>query len=214
MPAGRRAATLSIQLDSRPNKRRQASGVSSFLAGATCSARPRSTDRAFAWRLQNSAEMHHNLRGSRQAVLRQKGVGSRFRHDAGWHYGSFSGRNRLPTPFAASISSPRSVFGQAPREGWRSASGDGPTPSLARRASVRLPPSETVREPAYLPAGVAKRGSGVDFAMTPVGTTGRSAGEIDSRPLSRRVSPCRGRFLDRLLVRDGDRQAAMAPRPR
>ncbi len=29
----------------------------------------------------------------------QKGVGSRFRHDAGWHYGSFSGRNRLPTPF-------------------------------------------------------------------------------------------------------------------
>ena len=34
----------------------------------------------------------------------QKGVGSRFRHDAGSHYGSFSRRNRLPTPFAASIS--------------------------------------------------------------------------------------------------------------
>ena len=28
-----------------------------------------------------------------------------------------------------------------------------------------------------------QRGSGVDFAMMPVGTTGRSAGEIDSRPL-------------------------------
>ena len=32
-----------------------------------------------------------------------KGVGSRFRHDARWHYGSFSGRNRLPTPFATGI---------------------------------------------------------------------------------------------------------------
>ncbi len=49
-------------------------------------------------------------------------------------------------------------------------------------------------------AGVAKRGSGVDFAMMPVGTAGRTAGEIDSRPLSRRASPRRGRFLDKLLV--------------
>ena len=40
----------------------------------------------------------------RQAL--PKGVGSRFRHDAGWHYGSSSGANRLPTPFAASIPSP------------------------------------------------------------------------------------------------------------
>ena len=29
----------------------------------------------------------------------QKGVGSRFRHDVGSHYESFSRRNRLPTPF-------------------------------------------------------------------------------------------------------------------
>ncbi len=32
-------------------------------------------------------------------VQPRKGVGSRFRHDGGWHYGSFSGRNRLPPPF-------------------------------------------------------------------------------------------------------------------
>ena len=35
--------------------------------------------------------------------------------------------------------------------------------------------------------------------MMPVGTSGRSAGEIDSRPLSRQASPRRDRFLDILL---------------
>ena len=54
-------------------------------------------------------------------------------------------------------------------------------------AAERADAWEPVREPAFLPAGVAKRGSGVDFAMMPVGTTGCSAGEIDYRD---RAGPC------------------------
>ena len=48
--------------------------------------------------------------------------------------------------------------------------------------------------------GRCQRGSGVDFAVMAVRITDRSAGEIDSRPLSRRASPRCGRFLDTLLV--------------
>ena len=44
--------------------------------------------------------------------------------------------------------------------------------------------------------GRCQRGSGVDFATMPVRAAGRRAGEIDSRPLSRRASSRRGRFLD------------------
>ena len=123
---------------------------------------------------------------------RQKGVGSRFRHDAGSHYGSFSPRNRLPTPFAASISRRGQFLDEL-------------LGACAR----------TLGRVARSPVGVAKRGSGVDFAMMPVRTTDRSAREIDSRPLSRRASLAAARSWTAswmpMPIRGRSREAGQSP---
>ncbi len=60
-----------------------------------------------------------------------KGVGSRFRHAAGWHYGSFSGRNRLPTPFWQRPPEDLPVLGEAIRYGEARALGKLRPDSLA-----------------------------------------------------------------------------------
>ena len=76
---------------------------------------------------------------------RQKGVGSRFRHEAGSHYISFSRRNRLPTPFTGRHPSPRPVLEQAPGgsapRGWRfSAPRESESPSVTKYILIVPPP--------------------------------------------------------------------------
>ena len=101
---------------------------------------------AGGWAGESPRSLSENRLIFRRAL--PKGVGSRFRHDAGWHYGSFSGRNRLPTPFAASIRSPRPVLRWASRGYYRPDENDrcngyprcNAFPGKRRPAPARSPP--------------------------------------------------------------------------
>ena len=151
-------------------------------------------------------------------MLVAKGVGSRFRHDAGWHYGPFRGRNRLPTPFWQRPPEAIPVLGQSPsptRKRGRRTCGCSAnrTRSIVAAASSRRVPSKSSRPRQADSLASAsgswaggkgcspRKGSGVDFAMMQVGTTGRSAGEIDSRPPFGNARRKLSRFSDSLLAR-------------
>ena len=111
-----------------------------------------------------------------EGMLAAKGVGSRFRHDAGWHDRSFSGRNRLPTP-----------FGNARRKlwGWAGVIPSGPKvqPFAQRRAKPwnRVDAAEprpiSSIDPSAQPANRSPGGGG----------DRRAAGALDGR--SMRVDP-------------------------
>ena len=102
--------------------------------------------------IEGSANFHWQRRTSRETravaasslcenrlIFRRalpKGVGSRFRHSDGSHYGSFSWRNRLPTPFTAKH--PLAVAGS-----WTGLPAAGPEP-----ADRAVPARKEIRPPA------------------------------------------------------------------